>query len=68
MVRAVHDRRIAEHGGARGLRDARLLEGALAWPRNLWAHGEPDLAQLAVAYAFGIAFAHAFVDGNKRTA
>ncbi len=68
VVHAVHDRQIAEHGGARGLRDAGLLEGALFRPRNLWAYGEPDLADLAAAYAFGIASAHAFVDGNKRTA
>ena len=27
-----------------------------------------DLARIAAAYAFGISQAHAFVDGNKRTA
>lgn len=35
---------------------------------NLFAYGEPSLEDLAAAYAFGIAKAHAFVDGNKRTA
>ena len=29
---------------------------------------EPDIADLAALYAVGIAKAHAFVDGNKRTA
>jgi death-on-curing protein len=32
------------------------------------AYGETGLCVLAAAYAFGIAKAHAFVDGNKRTA
>lgn len=40
----------------------------MARPRNLAAYGEPDAAQLAAAYAFGIARNHPFVDGNKRTA
>lgn len=40
----------------------------MAKPRNLFVYGDPDLHDLAAAYAFGIAKAHAFVDGNKRTA
>ncbi len=32
------------------------------------AYGEPDYADLAAAYGFGIARNHPFVDGNKRTA
>lgn len=35
---------------------------------NLAAYGDPDAFDVAAAYAFGIAKAHAFVDGNKRTA
>ena len=35
---------------------------------NLFAYGSPTLADLAAAYAFGVVKAHAFVDGNKRTA
>lgn len=35
---------------------------------NLAVRTEADLAAIAAAYAFGIAKAHAFVDGNKRTA
>jgi len=63
-----HDRQIARHGGAPGIRDLTLLEGACARPVNRAAYGEGDLHTLAAAYAFGIAKAHAFVDGNKRTA
>ena len=32
------------------------------------AYGEPDLAALAAAYAYGLVRNHAFVDGNKRAA
>lgn len=35
---------------------------------NLAAYTDAGLAEVAAAYAFGIAKAHAFVDGNKRTA
>lgn len=65
---AAHDEQLAEHGGARGVRDRGMLESAMARPQNLVAYGEPDAADLAAAYAFGIARNHPFVDGNKRTA
>ena len=65
---AVHDRQLAEHGGGGGLRGAGALESALARPINRWKYGEDELAQLAAAYAFGIARNHPFIDGNKRTA
>jgi death on curing protein len=65
---AVHDRQLAEHGGGMGLRDAGLLESALARPINRWNCGEDDPAELAAAYAFGVARNHPFIDGNKRTA
>jgi death-on-curing protein len=65
---AAHSEQLAEHGGAEGVRDERLLESAMARPRNLAAYGEPDAAGLAAAYAYGIARNHPFVDGNKRTA
>ncbi len=37
-------------------------------PRNLAHDGEPDAADLAASYAFGLARNHPFIDGNKRTA
>jgi len=64
---AIHEQQIAEHGGTQGVRDISLLESALARPENLSAYGEPDIAALAAAYAFGIAQNHPFLDGNKRT-
>ena len=66
-VLIIHDRQIARHGGASGMRDIQLLEAAMERPRNKAAYGEPRLEEIAAAYAFGIAKAHAFVDGNKRT-
>ena len=65
---AAHNEQLAEHGGAEGVRDLNMLESALARPLNLLAYGEPDAAELAASYAFGIARNHPFVDGNKRTA
>lgn len=68
VIHAVHDRQLAEHGGAPGIRDAGGIESARARPRNLAGYGEPDAADLAAAYAYGLARNHGFVDGNKRTA
>ena len=68
VVLAIHEEQLAEHGGADGVRDMGLLESALARPRDLLAYGSPGLADLAAAYAAGIARNHPFVDGNKRTA
>ena len=67
-VYIIHDRQIARHGGASGLRDEGLLQGALQRPINKWQYENSDTFGCAAAYAFGIAKAHAFVDGNKRTA
>ncbi|MEO1362526.1 MAG: type II toxin-antitoxin system death-on-curing family toxin [Pseudomonadota bacterium] len=64
----IHDRQIARHGGAPGLRDSALIETGAARALNRSTYAEPTLFELAAAYAFGIAKAHAFVDGNKRTA
>lgn len=67
-VYIIHDRQIARHGGASGLRDEGLLQGALQRPINKSQYEGADTFGCAAAYAFGIAKAHAFVDGNKRTA
>lgn len=64
----LHETTLSDHGGSPGLRDEGLLDSALARPLNLATYGEPDLADLAASYAFGLAKNHAFVDGNKRAA
>lgn len=66
VVLAIHEALLAQHGGLRGIRDKSLLLSALARPQNLAAYGDPDVADLASAYAAGITRNHAFIDGNKR--
>lgn len=68
LIDALHDRLLAEHGGASGLRDEAGLDSALARPRHLAAYGAPELCAMAAAYAAGLVRNHPFVDGNKRTA
>lgn len=64
----LHGESVAEHGGAAGIRDAGLLDSALARAQNLAAYGNPDLADLAAAYGIGISQNNPFVDGKKRAA
>ena len=65
---ALHDRLLALHGGAAGVRDEGLLKSALARPQQHFAYGQnPDVIDLATAYTAGIVRNHPFVDGNKRT-
>lgn len=70
IVRAIHQRQIAEHGGLDGVRDIGLLESALAKSKNLYNYSKKKstIAEIAASYAYGISHNHAFVDGNKRTA
>ena len=69
VVDAVHLDLVREHGGLQGTRDEDALEAALARPRQRWAYGdEPDLADLAASYAFGLSRSHPYFDGNKRIA
>jgi death on curing protein len=65
---ALHERLLALHGGAEGLRDSALLKSALARPQQHFAYAEsPDVVDMAAAYTGGIVRNHPFVDGNKRT-
>ena len=68
LILAIHDEQLAEHGGSPGLRDAGLLDSALARRLNRAGYAEPDVAELGAVYALGIARNHPFIDGNKRTA
>jgi death on curing protein len=65
---AIHDRLLALHGGATGLRDRGLLGSALAHPRQHHAYVKAsDVVEMAALYTVGIIQNHPFVDGNKRT-
>jgi death on curing protein len=67
-IEDIHAEQLALFGGPAGIRDRGALESALGRPMNRWHYENADMAQLAAAYAFGIARSHPFVDGNKRTA
>jgi death-on-curing protein len=66
----IHRQQIEAHGGSLGVRDAGLLESALAQPRmsfgGQFVHA--DLAEMAAAYLYHLAKNHPFIDGNKRVA
>lgn len=65
----LHAAGLARFGGPPGLRDAGMLDSALARPQNAFhLGGVRALPVLAAAYAFGLAKDHPFVDGNKRAA
>jgi death-on-curing protein len=67
-VIAIHDRLLALHGGAAGLRDRGLLESAVARPRQHHAYADsPDIIEMAALYTACVVRNHPFVDGNKRT-
>lgn len=68
VVTSIHLRQIQRHGGGHGIRDAGLLDSALARPQNAAGYGDPTAFELAASYAYGIARNHPFIDGNKRTA
>ena len=69
VVLAVHGQLLAAFGGAVGVRDAGLLDSALARPKNRREYGSTATAfDLAAGYAFGLVKNHPFVDGNKRIA
>jgi death-on-curing protein len=67
-VITLHERSLAEHGGSSGLRDRGAIESALNAPKAEYFYAQADLFAIAAAYAFHIAQAQAFADGNKRTA
>ena len=68
-VEAIHEMIARQSGGSAGLRDAALLESAIARAQQRWAYDESaDLFDLAAALGAGLARNHAFIDGNKRIA
>ena len=68
-VLAIHQMLLAEHGGLPGIRDQKLLDSALARPRQRLSYdANVSIFELAAAYSFSIAKNHPFIDGNKRTA
>jgi len=67
VIDNIHADSLAFFGGSAGVRDDGLIESALGSAQNAWFYGRGDLFDVAAAYAFHIAQAQAFIDGNKRT-
>ena len=67
-VLRIHRRSLEEHGGMDGVRDPGAVESALAAGINTWLYRDGDVFDIAAAYAYHLAEAQAFIDGNKRTA
>jgi death on curing protein len=68
-VSAIHAELIARYGGSTGLRDAGLLESAIARPAHLHVYDEDaSIARLCATLGWGLLKNHAFIDGNKRVA
>ncbi len=68
IIEQLHADALALFGGTAGVRDRGLIESALAAGKNAYYYGGGDLFDMAAAYAFHMAEAQAFLDGNKRTA
>ncbi len=67
IILSVHDALLARFGGLKGIRDEGMLDSAINKAVQLFSYGEPDLFDLASAYAAGVIRNHPFVDGNKRS-
>ncbi len=68
-VLSVHTMLLSTHGGLPGVRDPKLLDSALARPRQRFSYDDKaSIFELAASYAYGLARNHPFVDGNKRVA
>lgn len=70
IVEEIHAEALRQFGGSEGLRDAGLLESAIAAPQATFGGKSPyaDLVEVAAAYLFYLCRNHPFVDGNKRVA
>jgi death-on-curing protein len=67
-VLTLHEVAIERFGGSNGVRDAGMIESALAVPMQTWG-GEfllDSIEAMAAAYWHGLAKNHGFIDGNKR--
>lgn len=67
-VWAINEQILHGPGGMANLRDRGVLESAVARPQMRAFYENADLVDQAATLIIGLALAHAFVDGNKRTA
>ena len=65
----LHADQVDLYGGGHGVRDAGLLESAVAQPQASYGgqYLHEDIFDMAAAYLFHIVQNHPFLDGNKRS-
>lgn len=69
LVLAIHEAVLSSEAGLKGKADTAKLESALSRIDNWQQYADTqDIFEIAALYAVAIAKAHAFPDGNKRTA
>jgi len=66
-IEEIHQASLEAYGGSSGIRDQGLIESALGSAMNAFFYANGNLFDIAAAYAFHLAQAQAFLDGNKRT-
>jgi death-on-curing protein len=66
QVLYLHGVALARFGGLEGIREPGLISSALASAENTFWYGHGDLFDIAASYAYHLAEAQAFLDGNKR--
>jgi death-on-curing protein len=67
IIEDIHHASLAMYGGTQGIREKALIESALGAAMNTFHYANGDLFDIAAFYAFHLAQAQAFLDGNKRT-
>ena len=66
-IQAIQEKLIEDYGGSHGLRDAGLLDSAVARARNKALYEEDvTIGMIAASVSYGLIKNHAFIDGNKR--
>lgn len=68
LLDKLHVESIRRFGGAFGIRDEGAILSALATAQSVYFYAQGDCYEIAATYAFHIAQAQGFLDGNKRTA
>ncbi|MBN1909012.1 MAG: type II toxin-antitoxin system death-on-curing family toxin [Pirellulales bacterium] len=68
-VLRLHRSLIEHYGGTDGIRDAGLLQSAVAMPQASYSgkYLHADIFEMAAAYLYHVVQNHPFLDGNKRT-
>jgi death-on-curing protein len=63
-VLQLHHQSLLRFGGSEGIRADGLIDSALGAAMNAYFYGNGDFSDIAATYAFHIAQAQAFLDGN----